>query len=196
MDEFLIQIFFSIIFLFSCTIFIFNGAICSKGEAVKVNENVIKPQPPAPKPQIVRAKTPVPQTQPQPRAMTPIEAPPIEAPPIEAPPIEDSDESTLETSSSVSDYVEPEKVELKEEPESTPVPVPVPTPLKKPIVKMNFAYWDLSLSIAEEEKDNKKKVLTNTKTKPPILVQTTAENHLKCQFNQRSENEAKLQKIF
>jgi hypothetical protein len=163
MDEFLIQLIFSIIFLFSCTIFIFNGAICSKGDAVEVNDNVIKqqPPPPAPKPRI---KTPVP----QPRIITPVR----EKTPFAS--IKNEDilsvgqiENNLSDEKTVNDYVEPE-IDNKTEESVEVEPEPMQEPVKKPVVKMNFSYWDLSLSIAEEE-DAEKKVLMKTKTKPPIV---------------------------
>lgn len=183
MDEFLIQLIFSIIFLFSFTIFIFNGAICSKGEAVKVNDNVIKPQPPPPPAPKPRIKTPVP----QPRIKTPVR----EKTPVAS--IKNEDivsvkqiENNLsdETASYVNDYVEPE---IDIEPEKEPEPIPVP--VKKPVVKMNFAYWDLSLSIAEEE-DAEKKVLMKTKTKPSIVEQKASDiqiNRKQSEFSVKSE---------
>jgi hypothetical protein len=160
MDEFLIQLIFSIIFLFSCTIFIFNGAICSKGDAVNVNDNVVKPQPPPPAPK-PRIKTPIPQS----RIKTPVR----EKTPVAS--IKNEDivsvgqiENNLFNERTVKDYVEDE---IDNEPEEKSVieePKPILAPVKKPVVKMNFADWDLSLSIAEEEDAGKKE----TKTKPPI----------------------------
>ena len=178
MEEFLVQLLFSIIFLFCCTILIFNGAMCSKSDAVQVTEN--KPLPEKPRPiqpplkQIVREKTPVEPsihnedilsvgqienslTEIENKASSPINEPKKQPTPIPTPLPTPIIKSEPEIDS-----------ETESEPEHEPTPKPEPAKTIKKRVTMNFTKWDLSLSIAEEEEDKFKKLARNPK--PPTIV--------------------------
>jgi hypothetical protein len=180
MDEFLIQFVFSILFLFCCSILIFNGAICTKEHATQTIENKLPIRTQTP----VKPRRPSIQQQQQRRIPTPIPSPLPELEQhqqsysysddiISVGQIEQalSETSRNKTSSPIDQNFTDHEIndEILEETQSATEPE---TEKKKPAIKMKFSYWDLSLSIAEDA-GNKNKSNSKLSGKP-----TTSQNEV------------------